>query len=204
MVCKKLSILVVDDEEVVCNLLYQDLSERGYLCATAFDSDGAFTKLAAQDFDVILLDIKLPGMSGMEMLSKLHSEYPFTGIIMITAINDIDTAVEAMKQGASDYFVKPFDMDKLHINIRTVVEARQAMGEAVSEMDAIARGVEVKHELLTGYSHIVTQKTIDIARQLDITDKEIQDWVNTRARLEMGRNRIIASVVNKVKQGSPS
>ena len=203
MVYQKPSILIVDDEEVVCNLLYRDLSERGYLCATAFDSDGAFTKLAAQDFDVVLLDIRLPGMSGMEVLSKLRSGYPGTAIIMITAVNDIDTAVEAMRLGASDYLVKPFDLDKLNISIRTVADTRQAMGASSSEMDAIACGVEAKHELLTGSSYIVTQKTIDIARQLGIPDEEIQDWVDARARLDFERNRAIASSVNKAEQGSP-
>ena len=203
MVYEKLSILVVDDEEVVRDLLYHDLSERSYLCATAFDSDGAFTKLAAQDFDVVLLDIKLPGMSGMEMLSKLRSEYPGTAVIMITAVNDIDTAVEAMRLGASDYLVKPFDLDKLNISIRTVAETRQSMGKSSSEMDAIARGVEAKYELLTGSSYIVTQKTVDIARQLGIPDKEIRDWVDARARLGFERDRAIASPVNKARHGSP-
>ncbi len=203
MIYQKPSILVVDDEEVVCNLLYRDLSERGYLCATAFDSDGAFTKLAAQDFDVVLLDIRLPGMSGMEVLSKLRSGYPGTAIIMITAVNDIDTAVEAMRLGAADYLVKPFDLDKLNISIRTVAETKQAMGKSFGEMNAIARGVEAKHELLTGSSYIVTQKTIDIARQLGIPDEEIQDWVDARARLDFERNRAIASSVNKAEQGSP-
>ena len=202
MIYQKPSILIVDDEEVVCDLLYRDLSEQGYLCATAFDSDGAFTKLAAQDFDVVLLDIRLPGMSGMEVLSKLRSGYPGTAIIMITAVNDIDTAVEAMRLGASDYLVKPFDLDKLNISIRTVAEAKQAMGKSFSEMNAIARGVEAKHELLTGSSYIVTQKTIDIARQLGIPDEEIQDWVDARARLDFERNRAIASSVNKAEQGS--
>ena len=202
MVYKELGILIVDDEEVVCSLLSHDLSERGYLCATAFDSDGAFTKLAAQDFDVVLLDIRLPGMSGMEMLGKLRSEYPGTAVIMITAVNDIDTAVEAMRLGASDYLVKPFDLDKLNTSIRTVAEARQSMDKSVSEMDAIAHGVEAKHELLTGSSYIVTQKTIDIARQLGIPDEEIQDWVDARARLDFERDRVIASSVNKAEQGS--
>ena len=204
MVYKELGILIVDDEEVVCSLLSHDLSERGYLCATAFDSDGAFTKLAAQDFDVVLLDIRLPGMSGMEMLGKLRSEYPGTAVIMITAVNDIDTAVEAMRLGASDYLVKPFDLDKLNTSIRTVAETRQSMDKSVSEMDAIAHGVEAKHELLTGSSYIVTQKTIDIARQLGIPDEEIQDWVDARARLDFERDRVIASSVNKARQGSPA
>lgn len=149
---------------------------------------------------MVLLDITLPGMSGMEMLTKLRSEYPGTAIIMITAVNDIDTAVEAMRLGASDYIVKPFDLDSVDTSIRTVLEAKQTMEESSSEMNAIACGVEAEYELLTGYSHIVTHRTIDIALELGIADEEIQRWADARARLDFERNRVIASLLNKLQR----
>ena len=126
---KKTSVLIVDDEPMVCDLLREDLNERGYLCTTALSGNDALTSLAKQDFDVVLLDIRLPGMSGMEVLRRIrrtwfnHSDI---ATIMITAVNDINTAVDAMKLGASDYIVKPFELDEVDTSIRQAIEAKQA------------------------------------------------------------------------------
>ncbi len=200
MLNKQPGVLIVDDEQVVCDLLCDELSEQGYLCTTALDGYDALAKLATQDFDVVLLDIKLPGISGIEVLRKVQSGHPSTVAIMITAVNDVDTAVEAMKLGALDYIVKPFDLDSVDTSIRTVLEAKQTMEESSSEMNAIARGVEAEYELLTGYSHIVTHRTIDIALELGIADEEIQEWADARARLDFERNRVIASLLNKLQR----
>ncbi len=200
MLNKQPAVLIVDDEQVVCDLLNNELSEQGYLCTTALDGNDALAKLATQNFDVVLLDIKLPGISGIEVLRKVQLSHPSTAAIMITAVNDVDTAVEAMKLGALDYIVKPFDLDSVDTSIRTVLETKQAMEESSSEMNAIARGVEAKYELLTAYSHIVTRETIVIARQLGIADEEIQRWADARATLDFERNRVIASVLNKLQR----
>ncbi len=122
MVSKKPNVLIVDDEQVVCDLLHDELSERGYLCTTVLSGDDALGKLAKQDFDVVLLDIRLPGMSGMEVLREIWLNHGNTATIMITAVNDVDTAVEAMKLGASDYIVKPFDLDRVNTSIRAALK----------------------------------------------------------------------------------
>ena len=180
MVNKKLSVLVVDDEQLICDLLHEDLSKRGYLCATALNGDEAMTKLIKQDFDVVLLDIRLPGMSGLEVLREIWLNHPNIATIMITVVNDVDTAVEAMKLGASDYIVKPFELDKIDASIRTAFEAKQAVKEPPPEMDAIARGVEAKLDPFPAHSKVVTQKTVEIARQLGIAEGEIQRWAASR------------------------
>ncbi len=198
MLNRKPGVLIVDDEQVVCDLLHDELTEKGYLCTTVLRGDDALSKLATEDFDVVLLDIRLPGMSGMEVLHEIWLNHSDTATIMITAINDVDTAVEVMKLGASDYIVKPFDLDRVGTSIRTALETKKAAPKS-SEMDAIARGVEAKCELLSGSSYMVTHKTIEIAQQLGIADEEIQGWVDARTRLDFERNRIIASSLNKVK-----
>jgi len=200
MLNKQPAVLIVDDEQVVCDLLNNELSEQGYLCTTALDGYDALAKLATQNFDVILLDIKLPGISGIEVLRMVQSSHPSTAAIMITAVNDVDIAVEAMKLGALDYIVKPFDLDSVDTSIRTVLETKQAMEESSSGMNAIARGVEAKYELLTAYSHIVTRETIVIALELGIADEEIQRWADARATLDFERNRVIASLLNKLQR----
>lgn len=216
MVNRKSSILIVDDEQVVCDLLYDELDERGYLCITALNVNDALTKLATQDFDVALVDIKLPGISGMELLRKICSKHHNTAAIMVTGVNNIDTAVEAMKLGASDYVVKPFDLNRVSTSIRTALENKKhsprrgdyktalCVGgeeeESFNQINAIARGVEVKLDLLDGHSKIVTQRTIDTARQVGIPEEEIQRWADTRLRLDSERNRRIESLLDKVQR----
>ncbi len=161
---KESSVLIVDDEPSVCDLLHSELVERGFFCATAFDGDNALAKLRKQHFDVMLLDIKLPGMSGITLLRKLEQVYRRPRIIMITAINDVDTAVETMKLGASDYIVKPFDLDRVEASIREAATAKRQgkqrgnntgqpkdktkdskATKGFSEINAIAFGVEARY-----------------------------------------------------------
>ena len=191
MAKKKSKVLIVDDEQVICDLLREELSERGYLCTAVLSGDDALAKLAREDFDVILLDIRLPGMSGMDVLREIWLNHTNTATIMITAVNDVNTAVLAMKWGASDYIVKPFDLDKLNASIRTALETKPSTKEPSAEMDAIARGVEAKLDPFSAFSKEVTQRTVDIARQLGVAEKEIQKWAAAKATLDSERNRII-------------
>jgi len=178
---KKTSVLIVDDEQVVCDLLYEELSDRGYQCAFVLTGDEALSKLAKQDFDVVLLDIRLPGMSGMEVLREIWLNHSDTATIMITGVNDVDTAVEAMKLGASDYIVKPFQLDRVDDSIRVALETKKSAEKPSTEMDAIAHGVEVKLDPFSAYAKVITQRTAEIARQLDVDEEEIQRW--TAAKL---------------------
>lgn len=199
MVNKKPGVLIVDDEQVVCDLLYDELSERGYTCTTVLSGDDALAKLATEDFGLVLLDIRLPGMSGMEVLREVWLSHSNTAVIIITGVNDVDTAVEAMKLGASDYIVKPFDLDRVYTSVRTALETKQTTGKSSTEMDAIAIGVEAKFDLLSSYSRAVTQRTIDIARRLGIAEEEIQRWTAAKAMVDSRRNRIHKFVSAKPK-----
>ena len=189
MANKKPSVLIVDDEQVVCDVLYDELSERGYRCSAVLDGNAALAKLAIQDFDAVLLDIRLPGMSGMEVLRKALLDHRNTATIMVTAVNDVSIAVEAMKLGASDYIVKPFDLDAVDTSIRTALETRRVASKSPSEMDAIASGVEAVLDPFSAYSKTVTERTADIARQLDIGKEQIQRWVAEKARFAPGKSK---------------
>jgi DNA-binding NtrC family response regulator len=195
MVNKNPKILIVDDEEVVCDLLREELSERGYLCTAVLSGNDALSKLAKEDFEVVLLDIRMPGMSGMDVLRETWLNHSHTAVIMITAVNDVDTAVQAIQLGASDYIVKPFDLGRIDASIRAALESKPATDKSSAEMDAIARGVEAKVD--PGYLKLVTQKTIDIARKLGIADKEIQKWAAAKAQLDSEREGTIKSSLEK-------
>jgi len=198
MVDRKPSVLIVDDEQVVCDLLDSELGERGYLCTTALSGNDAMAKLETGDFDVVLFDIRLPGMSGMEVLREIWLHHPDTATIMITAVNDVNTAVEAMKLGASDYFVKPFNLDRVDTSISAALKNKPPV-KTSAEMHAIARGVEARIDPLSSFSKRVTQRTIDIARRLGINEKEIQRWVVERTRLDMEKGTVINTRPSKTK-----
>ncbi len=190
MVSKKPSILIVDDEPTICELLSEELSERGYLCATAYNGNDALLKLAQENTDVVLLDIRLPGQSGIEVLNKIRIDHSNVATIMITAINDVDTAVKAIKLGASDYITKPFQLEKVGNSIqialeekvsRQVREAEPADSETSRQLNAIARGVEARLDSIINYSKIVTHQTEVTARFFGIPEREVIMWSALRA-----------------------
>ena len=189
----KPSLLIVDDEQVVCDVLHDELTERGYLCTTVLNGDDALAKLAAEGFDVVLLDIRLSGMSGMEVLHEIWLHHRDTATIMITAINDVDTAVEAIKYGATDYIVKPFDLDRVHTSICVALWSQQGNGatKASARMDAVALGVEARLDPFFTMSRIVSKRTIEVARQLGVAEEAIQQWEEAKQKFDSKRDTLI-------------
>ena len=115
---KKISILIVDDEESVRNSLYDWFIEDGYRVEYAENAKKALSLLESDTFDIILADIKMPGMDGLEMLRRIKLLKRDSIVIVMTAFATVDTAVQALKDGAFDYITKPFDPDDLSHLIR--------------------------------------------------------------------------------------
>jgi DNA-binding NtrC family response regulator len=115
---KKISILIVDDEESVRDSLYNWFIEDGYHVECAENAKKALSMLENEGFDIILADIKMPGMDGLEMLRRIKLLKSDSIVIVMTAFATVDTAVRALKDGAFDYVTKPFDPDDLSHLIR--------------------------------------------------------------------------------------
>jgi len=115
---RKISILIVDDEESVRDSLYNWFIEDGYRVDCAGDAKKALSILESDSYDIILADIKMPGMDGMEMLKRIKALKKDSIVIIMTAFATVDTAVQALKDGAFDYVTKPFDPDDLSHLIR--------------------------------------------------------------------------------------
>lgn len=115
---RKISILIVDDEESVRDSLYNWFIEDGFRVECAENAKRALTILESDQFDIILADIKMPGMDGLEMLRRIKSLKSESIVIVMTAFATVDTAVKALKDGAYDYVTKPFDPDDLTHLIR--------------------------------------------------------------------------------------
>jgi DNA-binding NtrC family response regulator len=115
---RKISILIVDDEESVRDSLYNWFIEDGYHVECAESAMTALKMLESESYDIILADIKMPGMDGLEMLKRIKILKPDSIVIVMTAFATVDTAVQALKDGAFDYVTKPFDPDDLSHLIR--------------------------------------------------------------------------------------
>jgi DNA-binding NtrC family response regulator len=124
-------ILVVDDEFSVRDSLYNWFKTEGYRTDTAENGMEALKKLQENPWDIVLLDIKMPGMDGVELQRHIKKIDSTIIVIMITAYATVDTAVETMKEGAYDYLSKPVDPDKLSILIRNAVNQRRLMAENI-------------------------------------------------------------------------
>jgi response regulator RpfG family c-di-GMP phosphodiesterase len=113
---KEVSILIIDDEEPIRRLLALYLSDE-YTCVTASGADEANVLLAGSSFNLVMTDITMPGTSGIELCENIHETHPDTVVIMVSGMTDINYAVEAMRHGAFDYVVKPFDLSHVLMSV---------------------------------------------------------------------------------------
>lgn len=118
-------ILIVDDEPSMREFLEIMLTREGYKVATASDGRDALNMLNKQMYDLIISDIQMPGMGGLELLKNIKDVSPDTEVIMITAYASTETAVEAMKDGAYDYITKPFKVDEIRLIIKKALEKKR-------------------------------------------------------------------------------
>jgi DNA-binding NtrC family response regulator len=140
---KKISILVVDDEESVRDSLFNWFIEDGYRVECAENATKALSLLESENFDIVLADIKMPGMDGLEMLKRIKSLRKDSIVIIMTAFATVDTAVQALKDGAFDYVTKPFDPDDLSHLIRnaskqiSLAEENEILKEKVVSLENV-------------------------------------------------------------------
>jgi len=125
----KARILIVDDEAVVRDSLGDWFRDEGYEVDTAESAKIALEKLAHATWDIFLLDIRMPGIDGLELQRKLKEAQPDATVIIMTAYASVESAVEAMKQGAYDYVIKPFNPDDLEHTIQKATERKQLVSE---------------------------------------------------------------------------
>ena len=136
----KSRILVVDDEESIREFLEIMLKKEGYEVTTAEDGARAKEILTKKSFDMIISDLQMPNVTGIELLKHVKESYPDTVFMLITAFGTTETAVDAMKMGAYDYVTKPFKIDEVRMNIANAlrsqnleVEVRTLKKELVKE-----------------------------------------------------------------------
>ena len=216
---KQERILIVDDEETIRKLLHQKLSSAGYRCQEAGNAEQALEKLRSDTFNLILLDIKMPGKSGIEILAEIKASYPDTAVIMATATGDINIAIQCMKQGAYDYISKPFNLEevilsvgralekkrlelenreyKQHLEEKVTEQAEKIRSSFLSSMTSLAYALEAKDKYTSGHSQRVADIAVAIAKVIGLP-QEIIDKVRLAGLLhDIGKIGVKESILNK-------
>jgi putative two-component system response regulator len=212
-------ILLVDDEEMIRRLLSQKLSAEGYRCEPAANAEQALEKLKEAPIEMVILDIKMPGKSGVELLGEIKAKYPDTAVIMATAIDDATTAIKCMKAGAYDYVAKPFNLDEVSFSVERALEMRRLalenrdyqlhLEQKVEEQSqkisasffnaitALAYALEAKDVYTSGHSQRVTEISVAIARHLGLPEESIEKIRLAGLVHDIGKIGVRESVLNK-------
>ena len=160
-------ILLVDDEEMIRNMQATSLGREGYTCHTGSSADEAWTQLETQAMDLALIDINMPGRSGVQLLKEIRDCYPETAAIMVTAVDDLETAMHCLDLGAEDYIVKPFSLDRVLLSVRNALEKRRLRQEnRAHQLHLELKVREQTEQLRASQAMIVQQEKLAAIGQL--------------------------------------
>jgi response regulator RpfG family c-di-GMP phosphodiesterase len=189
-------VLIVDDELYIQEILKTTLDEAGYDCVAVGNADQALSVLSTQDFDITFTDIRMPGKQGTELLREIKTAYPEVIVIMITALDCANMAIESMRLGAYDYIIKPFNLDQVLISANRAVDKRrlenanreyqkyllQVADERAAETrrlfysmtQVFVHLLDLKVPFNEGHSLRVAEKARYVARELRMTDDGVR------------------------------
>jgi putative two-component system response regulator len=219
-------ILIVDDEIAIRKLLRQKLSREGYRCEEAGSAKQTLDKMRTNPAELIILDIKMPGKSGIELLPEIKVNYAGTAVIMATAITETGIAVQCMRQGADDYICKPFNLDEVVLSVGKTLEKRRLelqikeyqehLQEKVEEqtreirrlflgaIEALVFALEAKDNYTAGHSRRVTKIALAIGRELGLPEDEIDDLRWGSLLHDVGKIAVDQSIQNKPDELTPA
>ncbi len=130
-----IKVLIVDDEKDFTELLSERLETRGFKTRIAFNGNEAISRLKEENADVVLLDVMMPGKSGVETLKEIKNSWPITEVIMLTGHGSVETAIEGMKLGAYDYLIKPTETEDLSQKITSAYQRKSDHEERIRQAE---------------------------------------------------------------------
>lgn len=160
-------ILVVDDEPYVREILSRWLFDEGYTCSRAEDTDAALRVLEAGGVELMISDIRMPGRSGLELLDEARARFPELAVIMLTAVDDRDTAIHTLEAGAFGYVIKPFDRNELLISVINALERRRLTLMSENYQQQLERQVRVRTEQLRRREEEIALRLVTAAEHRD-------------------------------------
>ena len=216
----KTQILVVDDEVYIQEILKSTLDDAGFECVAVGNAESALTVLASRDFDIALLDIRMAGKPGTDLLQDIKKAYPEIVVLMITAIDNASTVIESMRLGAYDYMVKPFNLDQVLISVRRAQDKRRLesanrdyqkyLQRIAEESSAETRRLfysmtqvfvhllDLKIPFNEGHSQRVAEKSRYVARELRMTDEGVRKVYLAALLHDVGTILVEDMLLNKV------
>jgi len=197
-------VLVVDDEPSVCRLLREHLTTQGFSCQSASSGKEALELLAGGTFDVIISDLRMPGMSGLELLEEAHKKCPHLAFLIGTGVDEVRVGVQAMKQGAADYLLKPFQLDAVVASLQRALEKkrleielenyRRHLEEMVEQrtkqlhaamkrieltydetLEALGAALDLRDNETAGHSQRVTRYCLEMAKARGCSDEQLKE-----------------------------
>ena len=180
-------ILVVEDEEHARNIYQRKLENIGYDCTIASNPADASYLMARQEFDLMILDIMMPGKTGMDFLPEVVAQYPEMAVVMLSALADIPTAVAALQIGASDYITKPVDLDELSLKVESALERHAELTHKRHQRDQ-----------LEGLVDQTTEQVEQRTRELAALNKLFQKYLTQDSEVQEAYKpfRILGDVTN--------
>jgi putative nucleotidyltransferase with HDIG domain len=219
-------VLVVDDEPLIRESLAEFLQSRGFFCETAASGKDALGVLQSRSFELVITDMRMPDLNGLQLLEHLTHKDPDAAIIMITGVNEVDTAVHAMKKGAADYITKPFDLDKVSSSITRALHLRRlrldnkkntqslevivrkkssALNMALENikehddiiLDVLAKALDARGHETHSHSKRVQAYTVRLAQQFGIRSKRMEDLSRGALLHDIGKIGISDTILLK-------
>ncbi len=157
-----MKILIIEDEKGLRESIVTYLKAQDYICETAIDFEAAIEKTVLYDYDCILLDINLPGGSGLAILKELRANNKMDGVLIISAKNSIDDKVDGLMLGADDYLAKPFHLSELSARVGAIIRRKQFGGSSTLHFNNIAIDTQAKVATVNKEPLDLTKKEFDL------------------------------------------
>jgi putative two-component system response regulator len=219
------TLLITDDEPAIRRLLQAKLSGEGYQCKEADGAEQALSILDTDNIALVMLDVKMPGKSGIEVLPDIKRECPDTSVIMATAVGDISVAIECLKQGAEDYICKPFNLEEVSLAVERALEKRhlrleirdyqQYLEEKIEEqtgkirkiflgaIEALVSALEAKDKYTGGHSRRVASVALALGKELSLPAEDLEDLRWGSLLHDIGKIAVDPAIQNKPDKLTP-
>jgi len=195
---EKIKVLVIDDERGIRDMLSYALGKEGYIVFTAENGEIGIEKVKKEDIDVVITDIKMPGLDGVTVLGKIKEIKPNTEVIVATGYASMETAIESLRKGAYDYINKPFNINELSALVSKAYETKQLKSQLVSlkELD------KLKDEFIAAVSHELKTPLMAIsgAIELLLASEGVEDEENLQFKYDENTKKILEIIDRQTKK----
>jgi putative nucleotidyltransferase with HDIG domain len=219
-------ILVVDDEDAIREVITTLLTAKGYACTAVANGKSALEEVARDHHDLVVSDIVMPELDGLRLLEKIHTHDPELPVVMVTAMHDLGIALQAIRAGAYDYILKPFEKEQLYVTVRRALDHRRVVLEnkmyqrelqrlvaerthqlshALHELEksydytleALGGALDAKDAEIEGHCQRVTAITITIAKAMNVDKELIKQMARGAFLHDIGKMGIPDNILRK-------